>query len=322
MMAGMSSGPHTAIDVPDRRQIDEAASRIQRWVRHTPVVHSGAGTFGVDHDLVLKLECLQHAGSFKVRGSFNTALAAGVPPAGLIAASGGNHGIAVAHVARALDSHAEIFVPGVSSPVKLDLIRSLGATVNIVGELYDDAQAACDERAADSGALNVHPYDAPLTVAGQATLGVELLAQVEGIDTVLVAVGGGGLAAGVAASLPRHVRLVCVEPESSRCFAAAVESGRPAKVDVSGVAADSLGAKQIGRIAWALLGDRAESVLVSDDEIIGARRRLWDEARVVAEHGGATALAALTSGRFRPEPDELVAVIVCGSNTNPRDLID
>ncbi len=308
--------------VPDRAQIDLAVTRLRGHVRHTPVLRSGAGAFGVDHDLVLKLECLQHAGSFKARGSFNSALAEGMPESGLIAASGGNHGIAVAHVARALGAPAEIFVPGVSSAVKLERIRALGATVHVVGELYDDAQAACDERAMESGALNIHPYDAPLTVAGQATMGVELVAQVEAVDTVVVAVGGGGLAAGLAAALPRRVRLVCVEPENSPCFNAAIGAGEPVRVDVSGVAADSLGAKQIGAIPWALLHDRAESMLVTDDDIVDARRRLWADARVAAEHGGATALAALTSGRLALGSHERAAVVVCGSNTDPRDLMD
>jgi len=304
------------IDVP------AATERLRGRIRRTPVVWPGPGSFGVHHDLVLKLECLQHAGSFKARGSFNNALATGVPAAGLIAASGGNHGIAVAHVARSLGVGAEIFVPGVSSAVKVDRIRALGATVNVVGELYDDAQAACDERAGRTHALNIHPYDAPLTVAGQATVSVEVLEQVDGIDTVVVAVGGGGLAAGFAAALPPHVRIVCVEPDTSRCFSAAVEAGEPVKVEVGGVAADSLGAKQIGEIPWRLLADRAESVLVSEESIVDARRRLWDDGRIVAEHGGATALAALTSGVLEPHPEERIVVVVCGSNTDPRDLID
>lgn len=296
--------------------------RLAGRVRRTPVIFPGPGAFGVAKELALKLECLQHAGSFKVRGSFNNALAAELPDSGLIAASGGNHGVAVAHVARSLGIGAEVFVPGVSSAVKVDRIRALGATVHVVGEVYDDAQAACDERAAQTHALNIHPYDASLTVAGQATLGVELLQQVDEIDTVVVAVGGGGLAAGLAAALPFNVRVLCVEPETSRCLSAAIEAGRPVQVDVGGVAADSLGAKTIGSVPWKLLADRVESVVVPDEAIVTARRRLWDDARVVAEHGGATALAAVTSGIVEFDPDERTVVVVCGSNTDPRDLLD
>ncbi len=316
---------HSPVDsAPNPIEIDvsSAVERLAGLVRRTPVAFPGPGAFGVDRALVLKLECLQHAGSFKVRGSFNTALATELPDSGLIAASGGNHGVAVAHVARSLGIGAEVFVPGVSSAVKVDRIRALGATVHVVGELYDDAQAACDERAAQTHALNIHPYDSPLTVAGQATLGAELLEQLDQIDTVVVAVGGGGLAAGLAAALPSHIRIVCVEPATSRCLSAAIEAGRPVPVDVGGVAADSLGAKSIGNLPWQLLADRVESVVVSDEAIIDARRRLWDDARVVAEHGGATALAGVTSEAIELGADERTVVVVCGSNTDPRDLVD
>ncbi len=293
--------------------VKKAHDRILHRVRRTPVI--------VFERLMLKLELLQHAGSFKVRGSFNNALGQGIPEAGLIAASGGNHGIAVAHVARELGIPAEIFVPGVSAAVKVDRIRAKGATVHVVGELYDDAQAACNERATETGALHVHPYDTPLTVAGQATMGVELVEQCDRLDTVVVALGGGGLAAGLAAALPHHVRIVCVEPEMSRCFNAAVEAGEPVTVDVSGVAADSLGARRIGSLPWGMLAGRADSVLVTDEAIVAARQTLWDDVGVVAEHGGATALAAITSGAWLPSPGESVAVVVCGSNTDPRDLV-
>ena len=184
--------PVTKAENTPEIDISSAIERLRGRIRRTPVIWPGIGSFGIDRQLVLKLECLQHAGSFKVRGSFNNALATGVPDAGLIAASGGNHGVAVAYVARALGVDAEIFVPGVSSAVKVERIRALGATVNVVGELYDDAQAACDHRAEQTHALHVHPYDSPLTVAGQATVGVEMLAQVDEIDTIVVAVGGGG----------------------------------------------------------------------------------------------------------------------------------
>ena len=300
--------------------IARAHDRIRHHVRRTPVLWPGAGSFGVRQPLALKLELLQHSGSFKVRGAFNSALAAGETLTGLLAASGGNHGLAVAHVARELGVQAEIFVPGVSSPVKRDRIAALGATVHVVGDVYADAQRACDERAASSDALLVHPYDAPHTVAGQATLGVELGEQVDGLDTVLVALGGGGLASGIAAALPAGVDIVVVEPETSCCFRAALDAGAPVDVPVSGVAADSLGGSRLGALAWSLLAERAGSVTVPDEAILDARQRLWSETRIASETGGATALAALVSEAYSPGPGEVVAVVVCGGNTDPSDL--
>jgi len=270
--------------------------------------------------ITLKLELLQHGGSFKARGGFNSALAQGVPDAGLIAASGGNHGIAVAYVAAELGVHAEIHVPTTSSPVKIARIRALGAEVRLAGDLYADAQAACDARIAESGALAIHPFDAPLTVAGQGTLGIELEQQLEDVDTVMVAVGGGGLAAGIAAALP-EARIVCVEPQRCCCLHAALVAGRPVPVEIDSIAADSLGARQLGDVPWSVLQDRVESVLVSDDAIVEARQALWDRAQLVAELGGATAYAALLSGAWRRAADERVVVVVCGANTDPADLV-
>jgi len=300
---------------------ESAMARISPWVRRTPVVESGSGSFGLPQSVVMKLECLQHSGSFKARGSFNSALGLEVPDAGLIAASGGNHGLAVAFVARALGLPAEIFVPEASSAVKVEGIRRLGATVNVVGALYDDARLACNERAAVSGALDIHPYDAPRTVAGQATVGVELLDQVPDLDTVVVAVGGGGLVAGIAAALPDQVRIIGVEPTGSSCLISACESGGPVDVEIKSVAADSLGAKRLSSIPWAIIAGRVEPVVVPDDAIVEARQSLWDDAGIVVEHGGATAMAALISGRYRPQPDEKVVVVLCGSNTDPMDLV-
>jgi len=296
-----------------RVAVDAAYGRIRDRVRRTPVMEFDG--------ITLKLELFQHSGSFKARGSFNSALAQGVPDAGLIAASGGNHGIAVAHVARELDAPAEIYVPSTSSAVKVARIRALGAEVHVAGALYADAQAACDERIAESGALAIHPYDAPLTVAGQGTLGIELEQQIEDLDTVVVATGGGGLAAGIAAALP-HVNVVCVEPTNSSCLRAAFDAGEPVDVEIDSIAADSLGGPRIGAIPWAVLRDRATSIVVDDDAIVGARQYLWDRAQLVTEHGGATAFAAVLSGAWRPEPHERVAVIVCGANTDPADLIN
>jgi threonine dehydratase len=304
----------------DSASIRAAHDRVKGHVRRTPVLHCGPGSFGLDVALTLKLELLQHSGSFKVRGAFNNVLAAEDRPEGLLAASGGNHGLAVAYVARELGLPAEIYVPAVSSQVKRQRIAALGAEVRVVGDIYDDAQAACDQRAAESEFLSIHPYDHPLTVAGQATLGVEVIEQVSDVDTVIVAVGGGGLAAGLAAAVPESVRLVAVEPRTSCCFQAALASGSPVTVPVSGVAADSLGAGEVGALAWSVLADRAQSVTVTDEEILVARTRLWRDTRIACEPGAATALGALTSGRYSPADDEKVVVIVCGGNTDPSDL--
>lgn len=304
----------------DAEMIAAAYDRIAARVRRTPTLNTGPGSFGISASVSLKLELLQHSGSFKVRGAFNSALAAAAVPEGLLAASGGNHGLAVAYVARDLELPAEIFVPEVSSAVKLERIAALGATVHVVGQLYADAQRACDERSATSGALLIHPYDQPLTVAGQATVGVEIEQQVPGVETVVVALGGGGLAAGMALALPRSVRLVVVEPETSSCFNAALAAGHPVEVPVAGVAADSLGATQIGSLAWSILAERAESVTVPDEVIMESRRRLWTDARVIAEPGGAAALGALVAGAYSPAVDERIVVVVCGGNTDPSDL--
>jgi threonine dehydratase len=295
-----------------RVAVDAAHGRIAGRVRRTPVMEFDG--------ITLKLELLQHGGSFKVRGGFNSALAQGVPEAGLIAASGGNHGIAVAYIARELGVRAEIHVPTTSSPMKIARIRALGADVRVAGERYADAQAACDARIGESGALAIHPFDAPLTVAGQGTLGIELEQQVEDVDTVVVAVGGGGLAAGIAAALP-ETRIVCVEPEGSRCLHEALVAGCPMPVEIDSIAADSLGAREVGMVPWSVLQGRVESVLVPDVAIIAARQALWDRAQLVAEPGGATAYAALLSGAWRPAAGEQVVVVVCGANTDPADLV-
>lgn len=296
-----------------RVAVEAAYGRIASRVRRTPLLELDG--------IVLKLEMLQHSGSFKVRGGLNTALAEGVPDAGLIAASGGNHGVAVAHVAYELGVRAEIFVPEVAAPVKVDRIRRLGATVHVAGRLYADAQSACDARIAESGALAIHPFDAPLTVAGQGTVGIEIEQQMEHIDTVVVAVGGGGLAAGVAAALP-DARIVCVEPEECCCLHEALSAGRPVPVEIDSLAADSLGARQLGAVPWSVLSDRAESVLVSDAAIVAARQALWDRAQLVTELGGAAAYAAVSSGAWHPAEGERTVVVACGANTDPVDLVD
>jgi len=307
---------------PDRTDIDAAAARISRRIRRTPVIDLDAGALGLDRDLVLKLELLQHTGSFKPRGAFNRVLSAQVPDAGLVAASGGNHGLAVAHVARTLGVPAEVFVPTASSAVKVARLRSYGVRVVVGGDYYADAYAASAERARETGALVVHAYEGTATVAGQGTVARELEEQRPDVDTVLVACGGGGLVGGIASWYGRRARVVSVEPERIPTLAAAVEHGAPVDVDVSGVASDSLGARRLGATSFrAVVAAGVLSVLVPDAAILDARQRLWDDVRIATEAGGATAVAALTSGAYRPAPGERVAVVVCGANTDPRDLV-
>ncbi|MET8868288.1 serine/threonine dehydratase [Nonomuraea sp. NPDC004580] len=293
-----------------------AAARISGHVLRTPVIE-------VAPRLWLKLELLQHSGSFKVRGAFNRIMSAGeLPAAGVIAASGGNHGLAVAFAARALGVRAEIFVPTVTSPVKVAGLERLGAHITQTGAIYAEAAEAAAKRAAETGALSVHAYDQPEVVAGQGTTGVELIEQTGAVDTVLVAVGGGGFAAGITVGTSvSGPRVVAVEPERIPTLNAALRAGEPVPVEVSGVGADALGASRIGGLAFQILDDpRVESVLVSDEAIVAARRTLWERHRVAAEHAGAAAYAALLSGAYRPEPGERVAVVVCGSNTDPATL--
>jgi threonine dehydratase len=292
-----------------------ADERVRSFVRTTPVIEVEMGTGRVS----LKLELLQHTGSFKPRGALNRVLAAGsVPETGLIAASGGNHGAAVAFVARALDRPAEVFVPEVTPAIKRDRIAGLGATVTVVGRHYPDAQEEAERRAVATGALMVHPYDHPDTVAGQGTMARELEDQVGVPDTVLVAAGGGGLAAGVAAWFGQRASTVVVEPSGSDAFHAARAAGAPVAVDIDSVASDSLGARQIGAVPFAVLSDTgAASVLVDDEAIVAAQRWMWDRLRLVVEPGGAAAAGAVLSGAYRPEAGERVVVVVCGANTDP-----
>jgi threonine dehydratase len=306
-----------ATEVPRPADIEHAAARIASHVRETPLLRPG-GDLGGAAQLMLKLECLQHTGSFKPRGAFNRVLAAApLPAAGLIAASGGNHGAAVAHVARTLGVAAEIFVPEITAPAKLARLREYGATVRIGGRDYAQALQASTQRQQESGALDVHAYDQFDVVAGQGTLARELENQAGGLDSVLIAVGGGGLIGGALAWFGRRVRVIAVEPRRSCALHAALAAGAPTPVDVSGVAADSLGARQVGTIAFALRDALHASVLVDDEDIRHAQHVLWSQLRVVAEPGGAAALAALLSGAYRPQPGERVAVVVCGANTDP-----
>jgi threonine dehydratase len=298
--------------------IEAARDRIADHVRRTPVLHLRPGAFAVPGRVTLKLELLQHTGSFKPRGAFNRMLSADVPGSGVIAASGGNFGLAVAYAARELGHRAEIFVPETSPPIKAERIARHGAEVRIVPGYYDDALEASAARAGETGALVMHAFDQPAVVAGQGTIGAELSEQIPDADTVLVAIGGGGLIGGVAAWYEGRTRVVGVEPDRCPTMSEALRAGRPIRVDVGGDAADSLGARRVGEIAFAIASRFVEHVvLVTDDAIREAQRRLWEEVRLVAEPGGAAALAALLTDRYRPDPDEHVVVLVCGANTDP-----
>jgi threonine dehydratase len=304
--------------------IEHAAARLGDRVRVTPVLQLAPDDLGLSMPLTLKLELLQHVGSFKPRGAFNRVLAARgeIPEAGIVAASGGNHGAAVAFVGRALGIHAEVFVPSSSPAMKRDRIAALGATVHVIDGLYDDAQQAATEHQARTGALAVHPFEHPDVVAGQGTMARELERQVNDFDTVLVATGGGGFTAGQAAWFQSRRRVISVEPETSQCLHAARMAGEPVPVTVAGVASDSLGARQLGEVAWSVVQHHvAHSVTVSDDDIRAAQRLLWNGLRLVAEPGGATALAALLSGAYTPASDERIVVVVCGSNCDPNTVL-
>lgn len=312
-----------AIDMTvERADIVAALDRVRGYIRTTPVVETGAGAFGIDTPLTLKLELLQHTGSFKPRGAFNKMLASEVPDAGVVAASGGNFGLAVAYAARSLGHRAEIFVPDTSPAAKIDRIREMGAEVRVIPGYYHEASVAALARQAETGALAMHPFDQPEVVAGGGTIGLELSEQVPDVDTVLVAVGGGGLIAGIASWFRGDVRVVGVEPEGCASLHSALAAGEPVDVDVGGIAADSLGPRRVGGIAFAAARAWVDRVvLVSDEAIDDAQRRLWRDAHVVAEPGGAASLAALIAGAYRPSPGEKVVVVVCGANTDPATVV-
>ena len=298
-----------------RDAITRAASRIANHVRRTPVIDVTIA--GVELPVTLKLELLQHAGSFKSRGAFNTLLQARVGAGGVATASGGNHGAAVAYASRELGHRAKIFVPDISSPAKVARIASYGAEVVQKGANYAEALALCEAWIATSGATGVHAYDAEATLEGQGTLGRELEEQAPGLDTLLVAVGGGGLIGGIAAWYQSRAKVVGVEPLTCNTLHAAMAAGERVQVKPSGLATDSLGASMVGKLMFDIAKQHiAEVVLVSDDDIRNAQRHLWREMQLVTEPGGATAFAALLSGAYRPEKDERVGVVVCGANTS------
>jgi threonine dehydratase len=301
-----------------RSDIATAAVRIANHVRHTPVLRLAAGELGLPYPVTLKLELLQHTGSFKPRGAFNRLLSANLPAAGVIAASGGNHGAAVAYAARALGVTAEIFVPELTPLTKVARIASYGARVVQGGETYAEALAASRIRQAETGVLEVHAFDHPAVLAGQGTVGREFELDAPDLTHVLVATGGGGLIGGIAAWYAGSAAVVSVEPEGCPGLHDALRAGQPVAAPVGGLAADSLGARQVGGLMFPI-AERyvTAAVLVPDDAIVAAQSLLWGRLRLIAEPGGATALAALLSGRFSPPDGARVGVLVCGANTDP-----
>lgn len=299
--------------------VDTAADRILGRVRHTPVLQLGPDEIGLGYPVMLKLELLQHAGSFKPRGAFNRILSSPtIPEAGVIAASGGNHGAAVAYAARALGLRAEIFVPDLASAAKRARIESLGARLVQGGATYSEALEASRARQAETGALEVHAFDHEAVLAGQGTVAREFEQDAPDLTHVLVAAGGGGLIGGMAAWYAGRTKLVAVEPSNCPALHDALAAGRPVPAPVGGVAADALGARQVGEMMFPLARLYvSEAVLVSDESIVAAQKMLWDRLRLVVEAGGATALAALLSGVWTPPPGARVGVLVCGSNTDP-----
>jgi threonine dehydratase len=302
----------------DRAAIAAAAARLGKHVRHTPVLGLADTELGISCPITLKLELLQHTGSFKPRGAFNRLLARTTKPNRIIAASGGNHGAAVAYAARNLAIPAEIYVPATTPGAKLQRIASYGARVVRAGETYAEALAASKARQAETGALEVHAYDDAEVIAGQGTVARELERDAPRLTHVLVAVGGGGLIGGIAAWYAGSAELIGVEPEGCPTLNAALQAGRPVPVAVGGISADSLGAREIGRLVFPIAAAHVSKVvLVNDEAIRTAQGRLWECARVVAEPGGAVALAALISGAFVPPAQARVGVVICGGNTDP-----
>lgn len=303
---------------PSRGSITETWNLIRPHIRRTPMLDIDGTEFGLARGPVaFKLECLQHSGSFKARGAFANLLRRKVPQAGVAAASGGNHGAAVAYAAHALGHKAAIFVPSIASPAKIERIRGYGAELVVGGERYADALAACDAHVERTSALSIHAYDQVETLMGQGTLGAEIEAERPDLDTLLVAVGGGGLIGGIASWYAGRRKIVAVESDGAPTLHAAFAAGKPVEAPAGGIAADSLAPKQVGALMFPIARAYVapEVVLVTDDEIRAAQAALWSVLRIVAEPGGAAAFAALLSGRYVPAKGERVGVLVCGSNT-------
>ena len=297
-------------------QIEATYELIGPRIRKTPILMLDGADFGLTSPLALKLEFTQMSGSFKVRGAFANVLLRDVPPAGVVAASGGNHGAAVAYAAAKVGCRAHIFVPTVASPAKVDRIRSYGAKLTVIGDRYADALAASEEWSRTNDAMQVHAYNQRETILGQGTIALELSQQVPALDTVLVAVGGGGLIGGVASWFQGRTTVIGVEPTLAPTLDYAFKAGKPVDAPAGGVAADSLAPRSIGEMAFSIAQKYVDRVvLVEDDDIVRAQAMLWESTRIVTEPGGATALAALLSRAYVPHPGERIAVILCGGNT-------
>lgn len=304
-----------------RADIEAADQRIDGWIRRTPVIELERGAFGLPGRIIIKLEFLQRSGTFKARGAFYLLLNRAVPEAGVVAASGGNFGAAIAYAARALGHHATIFVPNVTSATKQAKLRALGAELIVTGDVYADALAASKERVAQTGALFAHAYDQFEVVAGAGTCGREMDEQIPGLDTVLVATGGGGLIGGIATWFGGDARVISVESDQTASLASALAAGEPVDFPPSGIASDALGASRVGEIGFAAAQrwvDRA--LLVSDEAILAAQHALWDQLRIASEPASATPLAALMTGAYVPAENERVCVLVCGANVDPAML--
>ena len=302
-----------------RAAIEEAANRIAPYVRYTPVLELEAGAIDVPGRLVLKLDLLQPTGTFKIRGAFNLLLAH--RPELVVAASGGNFALAIAHSAHVLGVRAHLFVPDSSPPEKIRRLAESGAEVTIVAGIYKDAYAMSQAFAATAGGLLAHAYDLPEVVAGAGTCGFEILGQVPGVDSILVAVGGGGLIGGVASAVRTQARVVGVETEGTPTLHSARAAGEPVEVEVGGLALSSLGASRLGDIPWEAARQWvADSLLVSDEAVREAQRLLWEKCRLVVEPGAATTMAALLSGVYIPAPDETVVAVICGANVDPASV--
>jgi threonine dehydratase len=290
---------------------------IRPHIRRTPVVEIDGGGFGMAHlSLAMKLEAMQNSGSFKVRGAFANMLLRKVPASGVVAASGGNHGVAVAYAAHKLGTRANIFVPSVASPAKIQRIRGYGARLTVIGDLYADALAASEAWTAKAGGMPIHAFDQRETLLGQGTVGLEFEEQAPDLDALLVPVGGGGLIGGLAAWYRGRIPIVGVEPEAAPTLTRALEAGRPVDAEAGGIAAESLAPRRIGEQPFQIVQRFVRRViLVSDDEIAQAQHVLWDLARIVAEPGGAAAFAALLSRRYQPRRSTKLGVVVSGGNT-------
>jgi threonine dehydratase len=306
----------------DREGIARTYTVIRPHLRRTPLIEADGADWGLGRfQAVFKLEMLQRAGAFKTRGAFANLLLREVPPAGVVAASGGNHGVAVAYAAQRLGRPARIFVPTVASPAKIARIRECGAELTVSGERYADALAASERWAASSGALPVHAFDQAETLLGQGTLALELEEQDPQLDTLLVAVGGGGLLGGLAAWYQGRIRLLGIEPEAAPTLTRALAAGHPVEAEAGGIAADSLAPKKVGELMFPLAQRHVHQVLlVSDAAIRAAQGRLWDTLRIVTEPGGAAAFAALLSHQYQPAPDERVGIVLSGANTTAVDF--